>query len=256
MVNVDPAQFQSMEWRCIGPFRGARVVAVAADPSNPLVFYFGATGGGVWKTIDAGTHWENVSDAFFKTAAVGALAVAPSDPNVIYAGTGESCFQSNESHGDGVYKSADGGRTWTNVGLRDTRHIAKIRIHPSDPDLVYVAALGHTWGPNEERGIFRSKDGGDKLGAGALQVAGSRRHRHQHGPLQSSTPFCLSLSAAWISLDPSQRRPSQRPLPFCRRWGQLDRHKPSSRAAPRRVRQDRSRSIACYAQPGLGLGRG
>ena len=164
MVNVNPSHFQAMRWRCIGPFRGARVVSVAADPSHPLAFYFGATGGGVWKTIDAGIHWENVSDAFFNTAAVGALAVAPSDPNIIYAGTGESCFQSNESHGDGVYKSTDGGRTWTNVGLSDTRHIAKIRIHPSDPDLVYVAALGHTWGPNDERGIYRSKDGGGSWG--------------------------------------------------------------------------------------------
>ena len=116
MVHVSPAQYQAMEWRCIGPFRGARVVAVAADPSNPLVFYFGATGGGVWKTVDAGAHWENVSDAFFNTASVGAIAVAPSDPNVIFVGTGESTFQSNESHGDGVYKSTDGGRkpgpTW------------------------------------------------------------------------------------------------------------------------------------------------
>ena len=160
MVNVNPAQYQAMEWRCIGPFRGARVVAVAADPVNPLVFYFGATGGGVWKSVDAGAHWENVSDPFFNTAAVGAIAVAPSDPNVIYVGTGESTFQSHESHGDGVYKSTDGGLTWTNMGLKDTRHIAKIRIHPDNPDLVYVAALGNTWGPNEERGIFRSKDGG------------------------------------------------------------------------------------------------
>ncbi len=160
MVNVSPAKFQAMEWRCIGPFRGARVVAVAADPSNPLVFYFGASGGGVWKTVDAGTHWENVSDAFFTTASVGAIAVAPSDPNVIYVGTGESTFQSNESHGDGVYKSTDGGRTWVNMGLKDTRHIAKIRVHPEDPELVYVAALGHVWGPNEDRGIFRSRDGG------------------------------------------------------------------------------------------------
>ena len=161
MVNITPAHYQAMEWRCIGPFRGARVVAVAADPSNPLVFYFGATGGGVWKSIDAGAHWENVSDAYFNTAAVGAIAVAPSDPSIVYAGTGESTFQSNESHGDGVYKSTDGGRTWANVGLSDTRHISKIRIHPEDPNLVYVAALGHTWGPNEERGVFRSKDGGD-----------------------------------------------------------------------------------------------
>ncbi len=160
MANITPAQYQAMEWRCIGPFRGARVVAVAADPVNPLVFYFGATGGGVWKSVDAGTHWENVSDAFFNTAAVGTIAVAPSDPNIIYVGTGESTFQSHESHGDGVYKSTDGGLTWTNMGLKDTRHIAKIRIHPDNPDLVYVAALGHTWGPNEERGIFRSKNGG------------------------------------------------------------------------------------------------
>ena len=161
MVDVSPAQYQAMEWRCIGPFRGARVVAVAADPSNPLVFYFGATGGGVWKSVDAGAHWENVSDAFFTTASVGAIAVAPSDPNVIYVGTGESTFQSNESHGDGMYKSTDGGRTWSHVGLRDTRHIAKIRVHPEDANLVYVAALGHVWGPNEERGVFRSRDGGE-----------------------------------------------------------------------------------------------
>ena len=160
MSNITPAHYQAMEWRCIGPFRGARVVAVAADPSDPLIFYFGATGGGVWKTIDAGTFWENVSDPFFKTAAVGAIAVAPSDSDVIYVGTGESTFQSNESHGDGMYKSIDGGHTWTHMGLKDTRHIAKIRVHPEDADLVYVAALGHTWGPNEERGIFRSKDGG------------------------------------------------------------------------------------------------
>jgi len=148
VVVVDPALFKALEWRCIGPYRGARVVAAAGDPVNPLVFYFGATGGGVWKSIDAGAYWENVSDRYFTTAAVGAIAVAESDPNVIYAGTGESCFQSNESHGDGVYKSTDGGETWANMGLRDTRHIAKIRIHPKDPDLVYVAALGHTWGHN------------------------------------------------------------------------------------------------------------
>ena len=132
-------------------------------PPIPSILWYstsGATGGGVWKSFDAGAHWENVSDAFFNTASVGAIAVAPSDPNVIYVGAGESTFQSNESHGDGMYKSTDGGRTWTHVGLRDTRHISKISVHPEDPKLVYVAALGHVWGPNEERGIFRSKDGG------------------------------------------------------------------------------------------------
>src|SRR6185312_2519048 len=134
---------EKLEWRCIGPHRGGRVVAVTGDPDDPMVFYFGACAGGVWKTSDGGTYWENVSDGYFATAAIGAIAVAPSDPNVIYVGTGETCIRGNVSHGDGVYKSTDGGKTWVNVGLRDTRHIAKIRVHPTNPDLVYVAALGH-----------------------------------------------------------------------------------------------------------------
>ena len=150
----------SLEYRCIGPHRGGRVVAVAGDVSDPMTFYFGACAGGVWKTTDGGQTWCNVSDGFFTTAAVGAIAVSESDPNVIYVGTGETCIRNNVSHGDGVYKSTDGGRTWTNMGLRDTRHIGKIVIHPENPDLVYVAALGHAFGPNEERGVFRSKDGG------------------------------------------------------------------------------------------------
>lgn len=148
------------EYRNIGPFRGGRVVAVAGHPRDPMVFYFGACAGGVWKTIDGGTFWECLTDGFFKTAAVGALAVSESDPNVIYAGTGETTIRGDVSHGDGVYRSTDGGKTWANMGLADTRHIAKIRFHPQNPDLVYVAALGHAWGPNEERGLYRSRDGG------------------------------------------------------------------------------------------------
>ena len=151
----------ALEWRCIGPFRGGRVVAVAGHPVDSNVFYFGATAGGVWKTTDGGTYWENISDGFFKTAAVGAIAVAESDPNVIYVGTGESCIRNDVSHGDGVYKSTDGGLTWKNVGLEATRHIARIRVHPEDPDLVYVAALGHAFGTNPERGVYRSRDGGE-----------------------------------------------------------------------------------------------
>ncbi len=151
----------ALKWRSVGPHRGGRVVAVAGDPSNVTTFYFGACAGGVWKTSDAGTYWENVSDGFFNTAAVGAIAVADSDPNVIYAGTGEACIRGNVSYGDGIYKSTDGGKTWANVGLSDTRHISRIRIHPKDSNLVYVAALGHAFGPNDERGVFRSKDGGE-----------------------------------------------------------------------------------------------
>ena len=150
----------AMRWRCIGPPRGGRVVAVAGDPEDPAVFYFGACAGGVWKTTDAGTYWENVSDGFFRTSAVGAIAVADSDHNVVYAGMGESCIRGDVSYGDGVYRSTDGGKTWVHLGLEDTRHIARIRVHPENADLVYVAALGHAFGPNGQRGVFRSHDGG------------------------------------------------------------------------------------------------
>jgi len=157
---VAAATVGGLAWRDIGPFRGGRVVAVAGDPQHPRVFYFGSTGGGVWKTTDGGLSWTNCSDGFFKTASVGALAVAPSDPNVLYAGMGETTIRGNIAHGDGVYGSTDGGKTWRHLGLADTRAIARVRIDPRDPNTVYVAALGHVWGPNEERGLYRSRDGG------------------------------------------------------------------------------------------------
>jgi photosystem II stability/assembly factor-like uncharacterized protein len=150
----------ALVWRCIGPPRGGRVVAVAGHPTDPMTAYFGACAGGVWKTTDGGQYWVNVTDGFFTSSAVGALAVAESDPNVIYAGTGEATIRLDVSYGDGVYKSTDGGQTWRNVGLRDTHHIARIQVHPQNPDIVYVAALGHAFGPNEERGVLRSMDGG------------------------------------------------------------------------------------------------
>ncbi len=156
----DESLYQAMRWRCIGPYRGGRVTAVAGVSSQPYVYYFGATGGGVWKTQDGGLSWRNISDRFFKTGAVGAVAVSEWDPNVVYVGTGETQMRGNVSHGDGVYKSTNGGKTWTNIGLRETRHIARIRIHPKNPDLIYVAALGHVYGDNEQRGVFRSVDGG------------------------------------------------------------------------------------------------
>ena len=151
---------ENLRWRCIGPSRGGRVVAVAGDPFNQQVFYFGAAAGGIWKTEDAGVYWENVSDGFLNSSAVGALTVAHSDPNVIYAGMGESTIRIDVSYGDGVYRSTDAGTSWNHLGLPETRQISEIRIHPQNPDLVYVAAFGHAFGPNKERGIFRSKDGG------------------------------------------------------------------------------------------------
>ncbi len=148
-------------WRCIGPFRGGRVVTVAGDPRDIGTFYFGACAGGVWKTDDAGQYWRNISDGYFNTASVGALAVSEADPNVIYAGMGEATIRIDVSHGDGVYKSTDAGRSWKHIGLEDTRHIGKVRIDPHDPDTVFVAALGHAFGRNQQRGVFRSTDGGD-----------------------------------------------------------------------------------------------
>ena len=167
-------------WRCIGPFRGGRVVTVAGHPSEIGTFYFGACAGGVWKTDDAGQYWQNITDGYFKTGSVGALAVSQSDPNIVYAGMGEATIRIDVSHGDGVYKSSDGGRSWQHCGLGDTRHIGKLRIHPQDPDTVFVAALGHAFGRNDQRGVFRSRDGGaswqrvlfvsDKAGAVDLSI--------------------------------------------------------------------------------------
>ena len=158
--TVHPSFLKSMEWRCIGPHRGGRVVAVTGDVSNPGVFYFGACAGGVWKTTDGGAFWENISDGFFNTAAVGAIAAAGSDVNVIYAGMGESCIRGNVCHGDGVYGTTDGGKTWAHLGLQNTRHISRVRVHPQDANLVYVAALGDPFNASSDRGIYRSKDGG------------------------------------------------------------------------------------------------
>src|SRR5947208_10269063 len=125
---IDPSMLNSLEWRLIGPFRGGRVVAVAGDPVHSQVFYFGSTGGGVWKTTNAGILWENVSDGFFKRASVGAIAVSDSDPNVVYVGMGETTIRGNVSHGDGVYKSTDGGRSWTHLGLRKPGILIKFAI--------------------------------------------------------------------------------------------------------------------------------
>ncbi|PYV47197.1 MAG: glycosyl hydrolase, partial [Acidobacteria bacterium] len=148
-----------MHWRNIGPFRGGRVLAVAGIPGDPKTYYFGAVAGGVWKSSDAGVNWKPLFD-HETTSSIGAIAIADSDHNVIYAGTGEACIRGNMSYGDGVFKSMDDGKTWKNVGLRDTQHIGALIIDPKDSNVVFVAALGHAYGPNSERGIFRTRDGG------------------------------------------------------------------------------------------------
>lgn len=155
------ALYQGMKWRNIGPFRGGRSVAVAGVPDQPLLYYMGTTGGGLWKTQDAGISWQNISDGYFNVGSIGALAVAPSDPNIIYVGSGEHAIRGvMTSHGDGLYKSMDGGKTWTHLGLENSRHIASVVIHPNNPNLLYVAVQGAAHGPSEDRGVYRSTDGG------------------------------------------------------------------------------------------------
>ena len=153
-------ELRGLRWRLVGPFRGGRAVAVVGDPVNRNTFYFGSVDGGVWKTTNGGTSWRNVTDGVSSIASVGAIAVAPSDPNVIYVGGGEADLREDWTYGDGMYRSTDAGRTWTHLGLDDARHIARIVVDPRDPDRVLVAAMGHASGRNTTRGVFRSTDGG------------------------------------------------------------------------------------------------
>ena len=156
---VDPGLFAGMRWRLVGPFRGGRTVTATGVPGQPNLFYFGAVGGGVWKSENAGRTWEPIFDSQ-PIASIGAITLAPSDPNVIYVGSGEADMRSDISYGNGMYKSVDAGKTWTRIGLTDTRQIGRIAVDTRDPNLVFVAALGHGYGPNKERGVFRSRDGG------------------------------------------------------------------------------------------------
>ncbi|MEI7577922.1 MAG: glycosyl hydrolase [Armatimonadota bacterium] len=158
--QVNPDLFAGMSWRNVGPARGGRSIAVAGSIQRPKEFFFGATGGGVWKSTDSGVSWSQVSDNTFGTASVGALAVAPSNPDIIIAGTGERDIRGNISHGDGVYRSKDGGKSWSHIGLKECQTISRIVIDPKDPDKILVAAFGHVYGPNRERGVYKTTDGG------------------------------------------------------------------------------------------------
>ena len=156
---VDPSLFQDLHWRLLGPFRAGRVLAVTGVPGEPDHFYFGSVNGGVWETHDAGRTWQPIFDGQH-IGSIGAIAVAPSNPHVLYVGSGEADMRSDISQGNGMYKSADGGKTWSRIGLTDSQQIGRIVVHPSNPDVVYVAALGHPYAANAERGVFRSRDGG------------------------------------------------------------------------------------------------
>ena len=169
--------YNGMQWRLVGPFRGGRAGTATGVIGNPNLYYMGTAGGGVWKTTDSGSSWSCISDGYFG-GSIGAIAVSETDPNIIYVGEGEQTLRGNVSSGNGLWKSMDAGETWEFIGLKGSEHISRIRIHPTNPDLVYVAAIGNLWIPNETRGVYRSKDGGktwekilyesDKAGAGDL----------------------------------------------------------------------------------------
>ena len=161
VISLDDLSFSStLKWKSIGPNRGGRSIAAAGSPDRPFEYYFGATGGGLWKTTDGGTNWFPVTDGQIKSSSVGAVAVSESNPDIVYLGMGEAQLRGNVMQGDGVYRSTDGGKIWEHLGLEETQVISRIRIHPTDPNRVYVAALGHPYGPNPQRGIFRTLDGG------------------------------------------------------------------------------------------------
>ncbi|MDQ6830662.1 MAG: glycosyl hydrolase, partial [Gemmatimonadota bacterium] len=159
-ASFAPAYLNGLKWRNVGPHRGGRSVAVAGDPNRLQTFYFGAVDGGVWKTVNGGNSWRNITDYVSKIASVGALAVAPSDPNVIYVGSGEADFREDLTYGDGMWRTTDGGDSWQKIGLEDARHISVVKVDPHNSDVVYVAAMGHAFGPNAMRGLYRTRDGG------------------------------------------------------------------------------------------------
>jgi len=159
ILTYDEKLYAALEWRSIGPYRGGRADAVTGVPGKPNLFYFGSTGGGVWRTTDAGNTWSNISDGFFG-GSIGSVAVSEWDNNVIYVGQGESTVRGNVSFGHGIYKSTDAGKSWVFSGLKNSSIISRIRIHPKNPDLVYAAVLGDLFKSSEERGVYRSEDGG------------------------------------------------------------------------------------------------
>ncbi|MCB0651289.1 MAG: glycosyl hydrolase [Saprospiraceae bacterium] len=214
-AGFDEALFEAQQWRCIGPFRGGRSAAVTGVPGKPNLFYMGATGGGVWKTKDGGQSWDNISDGFFG-GSIGAVAVSEYDPNVIYVGGGEVTVRGNVSYGYGMWRSTDAGKTWKHIGLENSKHIPRIRIHPRNPDLVYAAVLGDLFKPSEDRGVYRSMDGGktwDKVlfvneDAGAVDLLldpNNPRILYASTWRVRRTPYSLSSggegSALWKSTD-------------------------------------------------------
>ncbi len=247
----DEKFFGGLSWRSIGPKRGGRSIAAAGSTARHLEYYFGVTGGGVWKTTDGGTTWKPVTDEHFKTSSVGAIAVAESNPDIVYVGMGETELRGNIAQGDGVYKSTDAGETWEHMGLEKTMAISRVRVHPKDPDRVYVAAFGNPFHPNSERGVYRSADGGktwelvlhrdEKTGAVDLVI----------DPWQSEHTLCCTLGGLSVAPLHVERRPGKRPFQV-HRWRRHLEGDNAQRGASRRNHwKDRCRCLRSGLQSGL-----
>ena len=251
LAQRDSTAFAGLRWREIGPYRGGRSVAVTGNPSRENEFWMGTTGGGVFKSINAGQSWAPVTDKYFG-GTIGAIEVAPSAPDVVYVGGGEYPIRGNVSHGDGVWKTTDGGKTWTFIGLGDTRQIADIVVHPTNPDLVYVGVLGHLWAPHPSRGVFRSKDGGktwekilfknDSTGVVDLVM-------DPNNPNVLYAALWQAGRTPWMLVVGRHRR---RSLEDDRWRRSLDRDHAKSRAAGRHLGQHRHRGVRRQLESSLG----
>lgn len=224
---TQPDWLGGLQWRLLGPYRGGRVTTVVGHPTDRMTFYFGASGGGLWKTENGGHTWNPIADADLKTAAVGALALSPSHPHILYAGMGESVVVQFHALGDGVYKSTDAGKTWQHMGLEDTHTIGAIVVHPTNPRLVYVAALGHRFGSNPERGVYRSKDGGatwelvlfrsEKAGAINISI-------DQHNPDILYAAFWEQLMQPWTETSGGPDSAIYRSMDGGDTWDEISKH--------------------------------
>ena len=202
----------ALRWRSVGPYLGGRVTSLAGVPDEPSLFYMATAGGGVWETKDYGHNWQNISDKYFQTGSVGAIAIAPSNPKIIYAGTGDPAIRNTFLTGDGMYKSTDAGKTWSRIGLESTEVISAIIVDPNDPEVVYVAAMGHVWAPNPERGVFKTADGGRTWKRILYVNEDTGAISHGDGSEESTGAVRRHVAGLPPALDVLERRAGQRDL--------------------------------------------
>ena len=249
---VDDGWLDLLEWRSIGPTRGGRVLGVAGHATDDLVFYQGGAGGGVWKTEDGGANWRNVSDGYFGTGSVGAVEVSRSHPDIVYVGMGETCIRGNASHGDGVYRSDDGGASWRRLGLAETLQIARVRVHPENPDIAWVAALGDAWGASAARGVYRTRDGGATWEKVLYRDENSGAIDLVLDPANPDILYASLLELRRFPLGFPQRGPRHRTLQEHGRRRHLDRTDRQPRSPVRSQGTDRHRRLATELRSPVG----